>query len=92
MPAALSEAGCSVAEVARQLGGRVSLTRGEQLRIREELQNIVASTEIVREHLFIAALRQEAEPSSWSTKRLDEIVGAARGLIKAVFYVPVVDA
>jgi hypothetical protein len=65
------------------------LTSSERARIQKELVLIEASTEVVLEHLTVAAARSGTGVSEWTEARLDALIGAARELHDQVAVAPI---
>jgi hypothetical protein len=70
-------------------GPRVVLTHSERVRIQRELVSIAAGTEVVVEHLQVAAARSGTAPSAWTEARIDAILDAVRQLGEQVIRTPV---
>lgn len=67
---------------------RTVLATSERSRILIELSRIIASTEVVQEHLLVASRRSGAEVSGWTSERLDRLLEASRDLQKQVEKTP----
>lgn len=67
---------------------RTVLTAGERARVLRELTTTRASTEVVIEHLTVAASRSGSEVSEWTWKRLDALLQAVAELHTQVEHTP----
>lgn len=67
---------------------RTVLTNGERARLLEELSRVKGSTEVVIEHLTVAASRSGTEVSEWTWARLDALVQAVTELDQQVQHTP----
>lgn len=67
---------------------RTVLTSGERTRVLRELTGMRASTEVVIDHLTLAAARSGSEVSEWTWKRLDALLQAVVELHTQVQHTP----
>jgi hypothetical protein len=67
---------------------RVVLTHGERHRILEELRAVLATVEVVEEHLMVASARSGTAVSAWTEARLDALRVAAVELSQQVERAP----
>lgn len=75
----------------REIPRKGSLTNAERHRILADLDEILARTSRVRDHLDVAARRGGLSPSSWSTSQMDALVRAAHELVAVTEETPVND-
>ena len=68
---------------------RTVLTAGERARVLRELTVARASTEVIVEHLTVAAHRSGSEVSEWTWARLDALLQAVAELSVQVEHTPI---
>lgn len=67
---------------------RTVLNNAERARLLQELGRVRGSTEVVIEHLTVAARRSGTEVSEWTWARLDALIQAAAELDQQVQHTP----
>jgi hypothetical protein len=70
---------------------RTVLTASEQRRLSAELAGMRASSEVVIEHLTVAAARSGTTVSEWTWARLDALLAAVAELDQQVQHTPLSD-